>query len=101
VERSILDLLESEAKVSASSQAMIASKRYAGHPGYSQEVPKRIRGVHLAAYFGLEKVITTLLKNSYDLYPEDSHGRTPLSWAAENGHEAVVKLLESKTERSQ
>ena len=24
---------------------------------------------------------------------KDSYGRTPLSWAAEKGHEAVVKLL--------
>jgi ankyrin repeat protein len=96
VDRSILDLLESEAKVSASSQAMIASKRSAWHSGYSQEVPKRMRGLHLAAYFELEKVMTTLLKNDYDLYPRDSHGRTPLSWAAANGNEAVVKLLLGK-----
>jgi ankyrin repeat protein len=26
---------------------------------------------------------------------KDSNGRTPLWWAAGNGHEAVVKLLES------
>jgi ankyrin repeat protein len=95
-ERSILDLLKSKAKVSASSQAMIASKRSAWHSGYSQEVPKRMRGVHLAAYFGLEKVMTALLKNGYDLYPKDSHGRTPLSWAADYGHETVVKLLLEK-----
>ena len=31
-----------------------------------------------------------------DIDSKDSHGRTPLSWAARNGHEAVVKLLLEK-----
>jgi ankyrin repeat protein len=33
-----------------------------------------------------------------DLNSKDNFGRTPLSWAAEGGHEAVVKLLLSKAE---
>jgi ankyrin repeat protein len=33
---------------------------------------------------------------SKDIY----HGRTPLSWAAEEGHKAVVKLLESHSTHS-
>jgi ankyrin repeat protein len=37
-----------------------------------------------------------LLKNRHDLDSKDTYGQTPLSRAAENGHEAVVKLLLEK-----
>ncbi|KAI9776598.1 MAG: hypothetical protein M1839_009502 [Geoglossum umbratile] len=86
----ILNLLQSRAKVSAASQAMMASRSYSG---YSQRVPKQMTGVHVAAYFGLVGTIMGLLKNGHNPDLQDSYGRTPLSWAAENGHEAAVKLL--------
>jgi Ankyrin repeats (3 copies)/Ankyrin repeat len=89
----ILGLLESEAKISACSQAMTASRSYSG---YSQRVPKRITEVHLAAYFGLKEVMMVLLKNGHHLDCKDTYSQTPLSWAAGNGHEAVVKLLLEK-----
>jgi ankyrin repeat protein len=89
-EQLILDFLENEAKVSGSSQAMMASGSYSD---YSQDVPRQIRGVHLAAYFGLKEAIMALLKNGHDPDSKDNSDKTPLSWAAENGHEAVVKLL--------
>jgi ankyrin repeat protein len=53
-------------------------------------------GVHLAAYFGLGKSISTLLERPHNINLEDEDGRTPLSWAAEKGHRAVVKLLLDK-----
>ena len=28
-----------------------------------------------------------------DLHPKDIFGHTPLSWAAENGHEGVIKIF--------
>ena len=92
-EQLVLDFLESEAKVSASSQAMMASASYSGH---SQRVLRQMMGVHLAAYFGLEEVIIALLMNGHDPDSEDNNGRTPLSWAAGNGYKAVVMLLLEK-----
>ena len=89
----IVDFLENEANVSASSQALMASGSYSG---YSQDVPRQLTGVHLAAYFGLREVIIALLKNGHDPDSKDSSDRTPLSYAAEKGHEAVVKLLLEK-----
>jgi hypothetical protein len=93
IERSILDLLENEAKVSASRQAMMASRLYSGHQGYSQSVPRQIIGAHVTAYFGLREAMVALLKNEHDPNVKDSYGRTPLWYAAQGGHEAVVKLL--------
>ena len=93
VEQLITQLLESKAKVSSSSQALMASRSYRG---YSQKAPKQMMGVHLAAYFGLEEAMIVLLKNKYNLNSEDTYARTPLSYAAANGHEAVVKLLLEK-----
>lgn len=92
-EHLIVKFLKDGDKVSASSQAIMASKLYPGDSGYSQRVPRRITGVHIAAYFGLRKALTTLLKNGHSPDPKDSNRRTPLSWAAANGHKNVVELL--------
>ncbi|KAK2589553.1 hypothetical protein QQS21_012766 [Conoideocrella luteorostrata] len=82
--------LENEANVSASSQAMMAfSRRYSN---YSQEIPK-LKGLHLAAYFGLGESIIRLLENGNILDVEDSHKRTPLWYAVDNGYDTVVDLL--------
>jgi hypothetical protein len=93
VDQFILHFLESEAKVSASSQAMMVSR---SSSGYSQNVPRQMAGVHLAAYFGLREAIMALLKSGHDLDVKDTYNQTPLSWAARNGYEAVVKLLLEK-----
>jgi ankyrin repeat protein len=36
-------------------------------------------------------VVKQLLEKGADLELKDVYGQTPLSWAAENGHEVVVK----------
>ncbi|GAW24981.1 hypothetical protein ANO14919_145790 [Xylariales sp. No.14919] len=53
---------------------------------------QRMTGLHLAAYFGLDKV-TTIMLGYYNADVRDRNGNTPLPWAARNEHEAVVGLL--------
>ena len=53
-------------------------------------------GLHLVAYFGVLEAANTLIRPGHSLDLKDSYSRTPLSWAAENGHEVVVKLLLEK-----
>ncbi|KAK6530571.1 hypothetical protein TWF281_007414 [Arthrobotrys megalospora] len=92
----VLELLRSERKPSASAQAMTASKLHVADADYSQRVPRQMTGVHVAAYFGMREATAILLENEYNPNVEDSYGRTPLSWAARNGHEMVVRLLLTK-----
>jgi ankyrin repeat protein len=46
---------------------------------------------------GWHETVVKLLINAgkVDINSKDRYGQTPLSWAAEGGHEAVVKLLQS------
>jgi ankyrin repeat protein len=88
----VISFLERRAQAEASSQALLAVKRYSSHSAYGQEFPRQMTGVHLVAFFGVDNAARLLLgSNSPDV--KDSYGQTPLWWAAENGHEAVVKLL--------
>ncbi|KAH8683989.1 hypothetical protein BGZ61DRAFT_519619 [Ilyonectria robusta] len=53
--------------------------------------------LHVVSRYELTQLLSVILqkadKLALDINCRDSHGRTPLSWAAIEGHEAVVKLL--------
>ncbi|KAF4331614.1 nucleoside phosphorylase domain protein, partial [Fusarium beomiforme] len=69
----VIDFLESDTKVESSFQALMAEKTW---------IPRKVTGLHLAAYFGIRDGIQILTRrNAMDR--RDSHGRTPLSWAAD------------------
>ena len=96
-EQLVLDLLKSEAKVSACYQVMEFSRSSHIYVDFRDIFQNSVKGVHLAAYFGLRDTIMILL-NKVDMDPKDRNGRTPLSWATENGQEAVVELLLSRAQ---
>ncbi|RYP05136.1 hypothetical protein DL764_004021 [Monosporascus ibericus] len=92
----VIEFLEKKAQVEASSQALMAIRPSSLGSGYSQRVPRQMTGLHLVAYFGIEAVAQLVLDkgdDSHDTESRDQYGRTPMSWAAENGHEAVVTVL--------
>ena len=54
----------------------------------------RFSGLHCASFFGIVELVTILIHDEgYEGDQQDCTGRTPLAWAAENGHEGVVNLL--------
>jgi hypothetical protein len=74
----------------------VARAKYHRSHRDSQSYPRQTNGLHLVALYGLTCLAEMLLKESGNFSSADSKdgaGRTPLSYAAENGHEAVVRLL--------
>jgi ankyrin repeat protein len=82
--------LERKAQVEASSQVLLTRNRW---EGYSQNFPKKMTGLHLAAYFGIVLVIERLLEKGADAAAADGYRRTPLHWASRKGHVDVVERL--------
>ncbi|KAI9770862.1 MAG: hypothetical protein M1839_003025 [Geoglossum umbratile] len=95
-----LSLLRDNNLVTCVIQVMSVSKTYR-NSGYSQFYPTDTVGLHLTARLGLLHLSQKLLyssgeDNRIEADSKDSSGQTPLSLAAEMGHEAVVKLLLEK-----
>ncbi|KAL9074029.1 MAG: hypothetical protein Q9157_004538 [Trypethelium eluteriae] len=66
--------------------------------GHSKDFPSGTKGLHLTARYGLQHLTQRLLvsklgDSNIEVDPRDSYDRTPMSYAAEGGHETVVKLL--------
>ncbi|EHK17626.1 uncharacterized protein TRIVIDRAFT_160183 [Trichoderma virens Gv29-8] len=82
----VKELLECEAKVYASIEALITF-------GYNDKEYHKMTSLHLSAFFGIKEAAKVLLEKTADVDTNDHTGATPLSWSARNGHEAVTKLL--------
>jgi hypothetical protein len=62
---------------------------------YNQDFPKSIGALHIAASFGLDRLVQQLL-GCEGIEPDSKSlefGPTPLLYAARHGHDAVMRLL--------
>jgi hypothetical protein len=77
--KAVVNCLVSKARTDALSQGLLAVKRHSTHWNYSQKVRRRMTGVHLTAYFGIEAVTKLLLDvGEFDADLKDDAGQTPL-----------------------
>lgn len=92
-EQSCLRLLQTSTKVGACSQGLVSESR---HPSIHQPRSwgsRNMTGLHLAAYFGLDRVAQKLIDEKMPVDAENENGETPLSLAARSGHDTVLKIL--------
>jgi len=66
------------------------------HPDYRGLITPSplFSGLHCASFFGIVDLMTVFLNaEGCEVDQQDCVGRTPLAWAAGNGHEGAVKIL--------
>jgi len=60
--------------------------------------PKTFSGLHCASFFGIVEVVAGLIEMGCCGNEGDDEDFSPLTWAARNGHEEVVKILLGREE---
>jgi ankyrin repeat protein len=88
VQHEIQRLFEDERKMRHSFQRVVA-------PDWSKglAVNSGIKPLHVAAYFGLRLIATTLLEKTEDIEAKDFRGWDPMRWAIFGESDALVALL--------
>ena len=88
----VISFMEQDRNVEATFQLLLADERDSASVATSQ-VPQQTRGLHLAAYWGLDGALAELLTRGYGSECRDSLGQTPLLYAARRGNLSTVKIL--------
>lgn len=92
-EELLMPFLRETGKVIASVQELFALNGFSTYGDKSQSVPLGFTALHLAAYFGLEHAVQSMIQRGGQSDMLDSASRTPLGWAVYAGYGKVVKVL--------
>ena len=93
-----MSLAKDERRISSASQVMLSVNQDA--LSYELDITKSrhpLTAMHVIAYLGYPEMIKELLSHGFEVNSKDLAHRTPLWYAAHQGHEAVVELLLSQS----
>lgn len=93
IEKTLKGFLGDKGKANACVQAIFARSKFSSYGDYSNQEPRDWTGLHLAAYFGLQCVAQTMIRNCDVSNTSDSMGRAPFTWAVYEGYIEVAKLF--------
>ena len=98
VKKLTMSFMKDDRKVSSAGQVILALDGCL-YLGDIDEINSHspLSAMQVFAYLGYEEMISELLNHGFDADVKDSTHRTPLWWAALQGHEAVVGLLLSQS----
>ena len=89
-----MSFMKDDSRVSSAGQVMLALDRCLYREDINNTISRSpLSAMHIIAYLGYEEMISELLNHGFEADVKDSTHRTPLWWAALQGHEAVVDLL--------
>jgi hypothetical protein len=94
-ENVVCSFLLDKNKIASARQAMLTPRQEPQGRGFGQAFDEHETGLHLAAQFGLQSVITLLLAKGQRPTVKDTQGRTPLWRATEKCRIEAMKLLSS------
>ncbi|KAJ5426390.1 hypothetical protein N7465_001460 [Penicillium sp. CMV-2018d] len=88
----VIDFLKDQPKIDASEQVLLA-RRHKIPKYWSQYFPRQRAGLHLAAYYGMEEIVSYFLQHGSPVDICHNGGWTALKHAISGGHPNVIRLL--------
>ncbi|KAF2673257.1 hypothetical protein BT63DRAFT_466811 [Microthyrium microscopicum] len=86
LETSIISFLKDDSAVQTATRMMFYDRT-------RSDAKRTTRGIHIAAYFGLEHIVSRLIEDGIDVDRKDMHGQTPLHFVASKTPSPVQQLV--------
>ncbi|KAJ6183623.1 hypothetical protein N7519_004924 [Penicillium mononematosum] len=88
----VINFLKDQARIDASEQTRLVVKHSIPN-NWSQNFPREMTGLHLAALYGIEEAVSYFLQHQHPVDMRYNGGRTPLQCAISRGHLNLIQLL--------